>query len=118
MRKTTPPVDVKAAEDHLVRFLSVEGVTGQEAAIAAAVSDEPKKVGVPASAIRFDTVNQRIPLPTQTGNLLVDLPGTRPGPRLLFATHLDTVPLCAGARPKRENGRIVSDGTTALGGDN
>lgn len=112
------PLDVKAAEDHLMRFLSVEGVTGQEAAIAAAVSAELQKVGVPASAIRFDTANQRIPLPTQTGNLLVDLPGTRKGPRLVFATHLDTVPLCAGAKPKREGDRIVSDGTTALGGDN
>jgi tripeptide aminopeptidase len=118
MSSTTPPVDVKAAEEHLMRFLSVEGVTGQEAAIAAAVSDELKKVGVPASAIRFDTANQRIPLPTKTGNLFVDLPGTRPGPRLLFATHLDTVPLCAGAKPRREGDRVVSDGTTALGGDN
>jgi tripeptide aminopeptidase len=111
-------VDVKAAEDHLMNFLCVEGVTGEEAAIAAAVSDELKKVGVPASAIRFDDANTRIPLPTQTGNLIVDLPGTRPGPRIVFATHLDTVPLCAGAKPKREGNRIVSDGTTALGGDN
>jgi tripeptide aminopeptidase len=112
------PLDVKAAEEHLMRFLSVEGVTGEEAAIAAAVSDELKKVGVPATAIRFDTANKRIPVPTQTGNLLVDLPGTRKGPRLLFATHLDTVPLCAGAKPRRDGNHIVSDGTTALGGDN
>jgi tripeptide aminopeptidase len=118
MSSTKIPLDVKAAEEHLMRFLAVEGVTGQEAAIAAAVSDELKKIGVPASAIRFDNANQRIPLPTQTGNLFVDLPGTRKGPRLLFATHLDTVPLCAGAKPKREGDRIVSDGTTALGGDN
>jgi tripeptide aminopeptidase len=118
MRKTASSVDVKAAEDHLMKFLSVEGVTGEEAAIAAAISEELKKVGVPASAIRFDDVNKRIPLPTQTGNLIVDLPGTRPGPRIMFATHLDTVPLCAGAKPKREGDRIVSDGTTALGGDN
>jgi tripeptide aminopeptidase len=118
MSTTTPPVDVKSAEDHLMRFLAIDGVTGQEKAIAEAVSDELKKVGVPASAIRFDTVNKKIPLPTQTGNLLVDLPGTKPGPRLLFATHLDTVPLCAGAKPKREGNKIVGDGTTALGGDN
>lgn len=118
MSKAASSVDVKAAEDHLMKFLSVEGVTGEEAAIAAAVSDELKKVGVPASAIRFDDANKRIPLPTQTGNLIVDLPGTRPGPRIMFATHLDTVPLCAGAKPKREGDRIVSDGTTALGGDN
>jgi tripeptide aminopeptidase len=118
MSSATIPVEVASAEAHLMRFLSVEGVTGEEAAIAAAVSDELKKVGVPASAIRFDTVHKRIPLPTQTGNLLVELPGTRPGPRLLFSTHLDTVPLCAGAKPKREGDRIVSEGETALGGDN
>jgi tripeptide aminopeptidase len=115
---TSLPVDVKAAEDHLMRFLAVEGVPGQEAAIGAAVTDELKKVGVPAASIRFDKVNERIPDPTQTGNLFVDLPGTRKGPRLLFITHLDTVTLCAGAKPKREGDRIVSDGTTALGGDN
>ena len=114
----TSNVDVKAAESHLMKFLSVDGITGEEAAIAAAVSDELKKVSVPASAIRFDDANKRIPIPTQTGNLIVDLPGTRSGSRLLFATHLDTVPLCAGAKPKREGDRIVSDGTTALGGDN
>ncbi|MGD9803260.1 MAG: M20/M25/M40 family metallo-hydrolase [Hyphomicrobiaceae bacterium] len=118
MAASSIPLDVKAAEDHLMRFLSIEGVTGQEAAIAAAVSNELKKVGVPASAIRFDDANKRIPVPTETGNLLVTLPGTKSGPRLLFSTHLDTVPLCAGAKPKREGDRIISDGTTALGGDN
>jgi tripeptide aminopeptidase len=118
MSSATPPVDIKAAEEHLMRFLAVEGLPGQEKAIGEAVIDELKKVGVPASAIRFDKVNQRIPVPTQTGNLFVDLPGTRKGPRLLFITHLDTVPMCAGAKAKRDGDRIVSDGTTALGGDN
>lgn len=118
MSNQSIPLDAKSAEDHLMRFLAVEGVTGQEKAIAEAVSDELKKVGVPASAIRFDSVHKRIPLPTQTGNLIVELPGTRPGERMMFSTHLDTVPLCAGAKPKREGDRIVSEGETALGGDN
>jgi tripeptide aminopeptidase len=117
MSSASIPLDVAAAEDHLMRFLSVDGVTGHEAKIAATVSDALKEVGVPESAIRFDTANKRIPVPTETGNLIVDLPGTRQGPRLLFSTHLDTVPLCAGAKPRREGDRIVSDGTTALGGD-
>ena len=112
------PLDVAAAEDRLMRYLSVEGVTGYEEAIAGAISDELVALGVPSSAIWFDTAHQRIPVPTQTGNLFVSLPGTRPGPRILFSTHLDTVPLCAGAQPKREGDRIVTDGTTALGGDN
>jgi tripeptide aminopeptidase len=118
MSAATIPLDVKAAEEHLMRFLGVEGLSGQEAAIAAAVSDELKKVGVPASAIRFDKVNERIDLPTEVGNLFVDLPGTRPGDRIAFATHLDTVPICAGAKPKREGDHIVSDGVSGLGGDN
>lgn len=112
------PLDAAAAEKHLMKFLAIDGVTGHEAAIARAVSDELKAVGVPASVIRFDDAHKRIPLPTETGNLIVELPGTKPGPRILFATHLDTVPLCAGAKPKREGDRIVTDGSTALGGDN
>lgn len=110
--------DVAAAEERLLRYLRIEGVTGQEAAIGKAIAAELEQLGVPAAGIRFDTANERIPLPTETGNLIVTLPGTRDGERLLFSTHLDTVPLCAGVKPRREGGRIVSDGTTALGGDN
>jgi tripeptide aminopeptidase len=101
-----------------MRFLAVEGVTGKEKAIAQEVRKALVEVGVPASAIRHDSAHQRIPLPTQTGNLIVTLPGTRPGPRLLFSTHLDTVPLCAGAVPVRQKKRIRPQGATALGGDN
>jgi tripeptide aminopeptidase len=118
MNSTANLVDVDYATDMLVRLLAIDSVTGFEAAIGAALVDELKKAGVPASAIRYDTVHQRIKLPTEVGNLIVDLPGTKPGPRLLFSTHMDTVPLCKGAKPRREGDRIVSDGTTALGGDN
>ena len=33
-------------------------------------------------------------------------------------THMDTVPLCAGAKPKRQGKKIVNAAKTALGGDN
>jgi tripeptide aminopeptidase len=118
MNSTAKIVDVDYATDMLIRLLAIDSVTGFEAAIGAAIVDELKKAGVPTSAIRYDTVHQRIKLPTEVGNLIVDLPGTKPGPRLLFSTHMDTVPLCKGAKPRREGDRIVSDGTTALGGDN
>jgi tripeptide aminopeptidase len=111
--------DAKGAVDRLMRFLAVEGVTGQEAAIAAVVAAALEEGGVPRSAIRHDRANERIVVPTQTGNLIATLPGTRPGPRLLFSTHLDTVPLCAGAVPVRSGkNRIEPNGPTALGGDN
>jgi tripeptide aminopeptidase len=118
MGNTAELVDVEYATEMLIRLLAIDSVTGYEAAIGAALVDELKKAGVPASAIRYDTVHERIALPTEVGNLIVDLPGTKPGPRLLFSTHMDTVPLCKGAKPRREGDRIVSDGTTALGGDN
>ena len=113
-----PSIDLKAAVDRLMRFLSVEGVTGQEKKIGREVHNALREVGVSQKHIRFDTANERIPLPTQTGNLIVDFPGTQPGPRLLFMTHLDTVPLCAGAVPVRKGNKIVPQGRTALGGDN
>ncbi|HEY1379778.1 MAG TPA: M20/M25/M40 family metallo-hydrolase [Gemmataceae bacterium] len=111
-------VDEAAAYDRLMRFLAVEGVTGREAAIAREVTAALREAGVPKSAIRHDAAHDRIPLPTECGNLIVTLPGTRFGPRLLFSTHLDTVPLAAGAKPVRKGSRVVAAGPTALGGDN
>src|SRR5205823_11255774 len=111
-------VDEAAAVGRLMRFLAVEGVTGHEAAIAKEVTAALREAGVPMAAIRHDTAHQRIPLPTECGNLIAQLPGTRSGPRLLFSTHLDTVPLAAGAKPARKGGRVVAAGPTALRGDN
>src|SRR5262245_45570685 len=118
MLATELTVDRDAAVARLMRFLAIEGTTGNEAAISREVTKALVEAGVPRSAIRSDDANGRIPLPTQTGNLIVDLPGTRTGPRLLFMTHLDTVPLCAGAKPVLKEDRIVPAGKTALGGDN
>jgi tripeptide aminopeptidase len=119
MGSNTIPFDEAAAEALLMRFLAVAGVTGHEAAIAAEVSAALVEAGVPQSAIKYDEAHKRIPLATETGNLIATLPGTRLGPRLLFSTHLDTVPLCAGAKPKREGDRIVNETAgAALGGDN
>jgi tripeptide aminopeptidase len=110
--------DEKRAVDRLMRFLSVEGVTGHEKAIGQEVARALEEAGVPRRSIRFDKAHERIPLSTECGNLIATLPGTRPGPRLLFSTHLDTVPLCAGAVPVRSGKRITPRGKTALGGDN
>src|SRR5712692_8727338 len=104
--------DLPKAVARLLGFLAVPGVTGHEKAIGQAVVEALVKVKVPRRAISFDDANQRIPLPTETGNMIVKLPGTRPGPRRMFMTHLDTVPLCAGAEPVRKGNRIVAGGRT------
>ncbi len=112
------PIDDEAAVTRLIRFLAVQGITGQEEAIGKEVVQALREIGVGDDCIRFDEAQRKIPLPTQTGNLIVQLPGSKPGPRRLFMTHLDTVPLCAGAVPVRKGNRIVVESKTALGGDN
>lgn len=111
------PVDADRAIQTLMRLLAVEGTTGHEAAIMADLANCLKQAGVPAAAIRHDDAHTRIPVPTPVGNMIVQLPGTRPGPRRMFSAHVDTVPLCAGAKPVRGGGRISPAGKTALGGD-
>jgi tripeptide aminopeptidase len=113
-----PAFDPDKALARLMRFLAVPGITGEEEKIGKGVVQVLTEAGIPPRAIAFDQAHQRIPLPTQTGNLIVTLPGTVDAPRRLFMTHLDTVPLCAGARPVRKGHRIVPEGKTALGGDN
>src|SRR5262249_61005694 len=111
--------DEGRAIKRLLRFLAVEGTTGHEKAIGAEVASALVEAGVPRRAIRLDDANERIPLPTETGNLIVTLPGTLPDrPRLLFMTHLDTVPLCAGAKPARQGQPVKPAVRAALGGDN
>ena len=115
-------VDHAAALDRLVRFLAVPGITGHEAAIGQEIVAALTEAGVPDDAMHFDDANTRIPEPTQTGNLIVKLPGMgkKTANPLLFMTHMDTVPLCAGAKPKMQGTRVINEneGTTALGGDN
>ncbi|HSQ57219.1 MAG TPA: M20/M25/M40 family metallo-hydrolase [Gemmata sp.] len=115
-------IDLDAATARLVRFLAVPGITGQEAMIAKEIIAALKEVGVPGEAIAFDDANTRIPEATQTGNLIVKIPGTskKSSKPLLFMTHMDTVPLCYGTVPVVKGRRVINakEGETALGGDN
>ena len=106
------------ALNDLMYFLSIEGITGNEKNIALAVKQSLIDANVPENYIFFDQVNKKIPLPTETGNLIVKLPGNIEGDRRLFITHLDTVSLCAGAEPEITKDKIIAKGNTALGGDN
>lgn len=114
-------VHAPAAVDRLLRLLSVPGITGEEKLIAKEITTALREAGVSAKNIKYDDANARIPLPTQTGNLIATLPGVGPlknEPPILFMTHMDTVPLCAGAKPKKVPGKIVNTADSALGGDN
>jgi len=100
-------------------LMAIPGASGDEAQVAAKIRDELLAVGVPGVAISHDTAHQRCPIPSSTtGNLIVSLPGNRPGARRMLMAHMDTVPICVGARPQLQAGMLVSqDAQTGLGAD-
>jgi len=116
--RASKEIDETRAVAHLMDLLTVPGLSGAEARVAAEVRRKLAAAGCRKSWVRHDRAHQKIPGNFEVGNLIVKLPGTVPGPRRLFVGHLDTVPLCAGAVPIRRGRRIVSRGPTALGGDN
>lgn len=116
--KSNRLIDADRALAHLMDLLRVEGLSGRERPVADLVIQKLRAAGVPASCIAEDDAHRRIPENFGMGNLIMKLPGTKPGPRLLFSGHLDTVPITQGAEPVVRGGRIVPKGKTALGGDN
>jgi len=114
-------IDASRAERHLLDLLAVEGLSGGEGEVARLVRDKLRAAGCRAGWIAHDGAHRRIPRRAgryEVGNLIVKLPGTVKGARLLFSGHMDTVPLCRGAVPVRRGRKIVSKGQTGLGGDN
>src|SRR5262249_43299511 len=67
MPVTAPAFNEEQALSRLLRFLAVEGVTGQEKAIGEAVLRDLVESGVPRATINYDQADERIDLPTETG---------------------------------------------------
>ena len=118
MKIASTLLDDRRAVAHLLDLLAVEGLSGAERVVSARVREKLLAAGCKPAWIRSDRAHERIGRDFEVGNLIVRIPGTRRGPRLLFASHLDTVPLCRGAAPVRRGNRIVARGKTALGADN
>jgi tripeptide aminopeptidase len=117
-----PPASRRSAapapRDVLLDLLAIPGVSGQEKDVAERIVKLLRDAGCPASAIMFDSAHTKTPLAGNVGNLIVKLPGTHPGPRRLFMAHMDTVPVCLGAKPVIAGGFVKSaDPQTGLGGD-
>jgi tripeptide aminopeptidase len=99
-------------------MIAIPGKSGEEGRIIEFIRGELKKAGVPDSSVSLDDTHQHSPLGGQTGGLVCKLPGTMKAPRRLLMAHVDTVPLCVGARPVLKGGYIESaDKNTGLGGD-
>ena len=101
-----------------MELLAIAGVSGREGEVMRFMARRLRQTGMPAGAIRFDRVPHPSPQEGETGNLVLRLPGTQPGRRRLLMAHVDTVPLCQGARPVRRGRYIVpADKRTGLGAD-
>jgi tripeptide aminopeptidase len=99
-------------------LMAIPGASGHEAQVAQYIVKRLREAGAPASAIRFDKAHEKTPLTGDVGNLVLQMPGTRRGPRRLLMAHMDTVPVCVGSKPIRQ-GNIVrsADPHTGLGAD-
>jgi tripeptide aminopeptidase len=112
-----PTSYLPAADELLLQLLSIPGVSGDEKAIMDFIAGRLQAVGA-GEQIAFDRAHRKIPHGGTVGNLVLKLPGTRPGPRRMLMAHVDTVPICRGARPVKKGKYIVpADKATGLGGD-
>jgi tripeptide aminopeptidase len=110
--------DLDRAQKLLLDLLAIPGPSGQEGRVLGFVRKRLVQAGIPAEALQSDQAHKRNPHGGEAGNLVCRLPGTRRGPRRLLMAHVDTVPLCRGARPVVRGGMIVpADKSTALGAD-
>ncbi len=108
----------------VMRLMAIPGGSGEEARVVDFVTKALRRAGAPAGAIRTDRAHRKTPLAGQVGNLIFKLPGNGPpeiarGGRRLMAAHLDTVPICVGAKPVLKGKYVrAADPHTGLGADN
>jgi tripeptide aminopeptidase len=99
---------MKADIRRLIELIRVPGQSCQEKRISDRIRTMLLETGLPGSCIRSDDAQKRSPYGGQTGNLIVDLPGRRPGPRRLLSTHMDTIASAVGSDPHVEGNRLVN----------
>lgn len=106
------------AEELVMKLMALPGKSGEEAIVAEFIRKHLEAAGLPRDAVAVDNAHKKTPLPGNTGNLILKLPGTIKGPRRMLSAHMDTVPLCVGSQPRREGDFIRSaNPATALGAD-
>ena len=95
-----------------IALASLNSPSRHEAPVAAYLVERLGALGIPAtvddSAVRSGS---------DTGNVIVRLPGTAAGPTVLLCAHMDTVGPTEGMVPVIRDGVIYSNGETVLGAD-
>ena len=111
--KRDVPVQQERLVDTFLHLTQIPGQSQNERAVADAIKQEVAALGLQTQE---DKAGETIG--GNCGNLLVNIPGNVEGaPSLLFASHMDTVPLAVGCKPIVNGDLIRTNGSTALGGD-
>jgi tripeptide aminopeptidase len=109
---------ISNAENLLCDLLSIPGGSGQEREISEYVTRKLLKAGAEDAWIRTDDAHLHSSIGGEVGNLVFKMPGTISGKRRMLLAHLDTVPLCVGARPvSRGNYIYPAEKFIGLGAD-
>jgi len=99
--------------DTFLDLIRIDSHSKEERDVAAYLSRALREAGC---EVRIDEAGEKVG--GNTGNVIARLPGTSPqAAPMLLSAHMDTVPPGKGVKPVREAGRIKTDGTTVLGGD-
>jgi tripeptide aminopeptidase len=98
--------------EEFIALASLNSPSRKESPVAGYLLEKLREMGLEARA--DDSAAQS---GSDTGNIIVRLPGTAPGPTILLCAHMDTVAPTEGMVPRLKDGVITSNGETVLGAD-
>ena len=110
-------IDKKTALKLVTDLILINGVSGDEGNVSKYICKKAMAAGVKRSWIFQDTAYKKTPANGNTGNLIITLPGTEKGPRIMFSAHMDTVEIARGSQPVIKGNFIYPKNKTALGAD-
>lgn len=99
--------------EHLMDIIKIDSISRKELDVALKLQKDMEDIGAECF---YDEAGKIVN--GNVGNLIVKLKGnTKTADPLMLSSHMDTVVPGEGIKPKIENGRMTSDGTTILGSD-
>jgi tripeptide aminopeptidase len=106
-------INQKRMLDHLLDLVRIDSESFQEKEVADKLAAEMREIG---AEVEIDDAGEK--LGGNTGNVFARFAATAEVAEPLFlSAHMDTVVPGRGVKPEVRDGRVVTDGTTILGGD-
>jgi tripeptide aminopeptidase len=117
-RTQSPQPNLARAQQLVLELMAIPGKSGEEAPVAEYIRGKLLAAGAPPEALVTDNAHRQALIQGNTGNLILQLPGTMKAPRRMFSAHMDTVPICVGSQPEVEGDFVRSaNPASGLGGD-